>query len=164
MKRYFGAIIGLIIAAGVQGNLPSSMALLGAKPDLILVVLIAYSLAEDPEFGATIGFIAGLINGCVVGLNLGSFIVTRTMTGFFAGMVSTRLFGDNPIVPMFSAMWLTLACEGLFLLANPMPDFGFVVRTLAGKCIYNGIFTLIVYAFVKHLNTHRKIRMANARL
>lgn len=164
MKRYVGAIICLLIAAGIQGNLHSAISILGAKPDLILVVLIAYSLAADPEFGATLGFIAGLIHGCTVGLSLGSFIVTRTITGLLAGLVTTRVFSDNPIVPMLSAMWLTLVSECLFLLANPRPSLTPTARILIGECIYNALFTLLVYGLLRNLDNRRKMKLINSRL
>ncbi|MCE5324248.1 rod shape-determining protein MreD [bacterium] len=164
MKRYFWAIIMLIIASAIQGNLPGWMTVFGAKPDLVLIVLIIYALSADPDFGAVLGFIAGLIQGSVVGLSLGSFIVTRTITGFLAGIVHTRLFSENPIVPMLSAVWLTLVCEGMFLLANPKPSFPNTIRTLLGECILNAIFAFLLYVFLRHLDTRRKIRLANARL
>jgi rod shape-determining protein MreD len=127
-------------------------------------VLIVYSLSAGPDFGAVLGFIAGLFSGSVVGLSLGSFIVTRTITGFLAGLVHRRLFSENLIVPMLSSIWLTLACEGMFLLANPKPSFSNALRTLLGECIYNAIFALLLYLFLRHLDTRRKIRLANARL
>ena len=162
--RYVWPAIGLIVAAGIQANLPASMSLLGAKPDLILVVLIAYSLAADPLFGAGLGFIAGLVQGCAVGLSLGSFIVTRTITGFLAGFATTRLFSENPVVPMLSAAWLTAACEGLFLLANPRAALVPAARTILGECIYNATLTLLLYWLLRSLETRHKIKMANARI
>lgn len=164
MKRYISSIIILLIAAGIQGNLPSSISLMGAKPDLVLVVLIAYSLAADPAFGAGLGFIAGLIQGSAVGLSLGSFIVTRTITGFLAGFVTTRLFGENPIVPVLSAAWLTLVCEGLLILVSPRFELAITARTIIGECIYNAFFTLILYLILRHFEVRRKIKLADARL
>ena len=104
MKRYVLPIVCLLVAAGVQGNLPACISIMGAMPDLVLVVLICFSLAEDPEFGAGLGFLAGLIQGSVVGMGMGSLIFTRTITGFVAGLVSTRLFSANAIVPAFSVL------------------------------------------------------------
>ena len=164
MRRYIWAVISLIIAAGIQGSLPRSISILGAKPDLILVVLIAYSLAADPTFGAAMGFIAGLIHGSAVGLSLGSFIITRTITGFLAGLVPTRLFSDNLIVPAAAAAWLTLVCEGIFLLANPRPHFLFAARIVVGECVYNAILTLIVHFLLLHFEARRKLKLVDARI
>jgi rod shape-determining protein MreD len=162
--RYIWPTVCLLIAAGLQGNLPGSVSLMGAKPDLVLVVLIGFALAADPVFGAMLGFFAGLITGSAVGLSLGSFICTRTITGFLAGVVTTRLFSENPIVPMFSAAWLTLVNELLFLLANPRLSPAAAFRTIGGECIYNALLALIIYWFLKHMETRRKIRLVDARL
>lgn len=164
MRRYFWPIASLVIAAGIQGNLPDWMRILGAKPDLMLVVLISYSLVADPVFGAMYGFFAGLIHGSVVGISFGSFIVTRTLTGFFAGLVTTRLFSENPIVPALSAMWLTLVAECLFILGNPRINLIHTLWTILGECIFNAIFAVIMYSLLKHFENNRKIRLANSRL
>ena len=162
--RYIRPAIVLIIAAGLQGNLPQALSIMGAKPDLVLVVLISYSLAADPTVGALLGFYAGLLEGAFVGYSLGSFMVTRTITGFLAGLVNTRLFSENPFVPVLSALWLTLVCEGMFLLGNPPESVGLAARKLIGECVANGIAILLVYYLVRQMETNRKIRLANARL
>jgi rod shape-determining protein MreD len=164
MRSYAWPVFSLLVAAGIQGNLPAGMSLLGAKPDLILVVLIAYSLAADPLAGAALGFVAGLVHGAAVGLSLGSFIVTRTITGFLAGFATTRLFSENPVVPVFSAAWLTAVCEGLFLLANPRVPLAHAARVVLGECIYNAALTLLLYWLLRALETRRKIKLANARI
>jgi len=162
--RYVWPAISLLLAAGLQGNLPASFSLMDAKPDLVLVVLIAYALAEDPVFGAALGFAAGLVHGCVVGMSLGSFIVTRTVTGFLAGLLTTRLFGENPVVPIVSAAWLTLVNELLFLLTNPRIGPAPAFRAIVGECILNALLALLLYWFLKHRETRRKTRLVNARL
>ncbi len=163
MKRYVWPIICLLVAAGVQGNLPACISIMGAMPDLVLVVLICFALAEDPEFGATLGFVAGLIQGSVVGMGTGSLIVTRTITGFAAGMVSTRLFSANPIVPAFSVMWLTVMCGALFQLVNPRLAGPRAAEVIAGQCIQNVIFTFVIYTVIQFLETRRKNRIINSR-
>lgn len=164
MNRYVLPVISLIIAAGLQGNWPRCATLFGATPDFVLVLLVAYALAADPSFGATLGFIAGLISGGAVGKGLGSFIVTRTIVGFLAGFVTTRLFSQNPIVPVLSAAWLTLVGDGLFLLANPRPNLTHALRTAAGECILNAGLTLILYWVLRYFDTRRKLKLVNARI
>jgi len=164
MRKYAAPIISFLVAAGIQGNLPAGMSLMGARPDLVLVVLIAYSLAADPLAGAALGFAAGLVHGSAVGLSVGSFVVTRTLTGFLAGLATTRLFTDNPVVPVFSTAWLTAVCEGLFLVANPRVPLGHAGRVVLGECVYNAGLALLLYCFLRMLETRRKIRLANARI
>jgi len=163
MKRYVLPIVCLLLAAGAQGNLPRSISIMGAMPDLVLVVLICFSLAEDPAFGAALGFVAGLLQGSMVGMGMGSFIFTRTVTGFVAGFVSTRLFSANSIVPMFSAFWLTAMCGALFQLVNPRLAAPQVIGIVAGQCIQNVIFTFIIYNVMQFFDTRRKNRIINAR-
>ncbi len=145
-------------------NLPSTVKILGAKPDLALVVLIAYALAADPTFGAILGFVSGLIYGSAVGVSLGSFIVTRTITGFLAGLLTTRVFSENPVVPMFSAAWLTLVNELMFLLINPRLAPAIAFRTILGECLFNSLLALLLYWLLKYVETRRKIRLVNARI
>lgn len=164
MKRYLWPVLSMILVLGVQGNYPSSLTIMGAKPDLVLVVLIAYSVVQDPVFGASMGFIAGLLQGAAVGMGVGSFLATRTITGFLAGLVPTRVFSENPIVPTLSAVWLTLVCEILFILGNPRPSFWAAFHTIIGECIYNAIFTVILYYILRSSDTRRKMRLVNARL
>jgi len=164
MRKYAWPVVSLVVAAGIQGNLPAGMSLMGAKPDLVLVVLIAYSLAADPIAGAGLGFVAGLVHGAAVGLGMGSFIVTRTITGFLAGFATTRVFSDNPVVPVLSAAWLTAVCEGLFLLANPRVPLAHAGRVVLGECIYNAGLTLLLYWLLRALETRRKIKLADARI
>jgi len=164
MTRYAWPTLSLLVAVAIQGNLPSFVSVFGVQPDLVLVVLIAYSLAADPAFGAGLGFIAGLIHGSAVGMSVGSFIVTRTLTGLLAGLVTTRLFSENPVVPALSAFWLTLACEGAFVFANPRVRFAHVVGTILVKCAYNALLALAINRLLRHIETRRKIRLANARI
>lgn len=164
MRRYFWPAIAVIAAVAVQGILPRWLAVFGGRPDLVLVVLVAFALAEEPQVGAAMGFYAGLMQGSAVGTSMGSFIVTRTVTGFLAGLANTQVFRDNPIVPTLSAAWLTAACEGLFLLANPRADLLASMKIVGGECILNALFTLALCLILSQFETRRKIRLADARI
>ncbi len=160
MTKYLWPVLSLFVAAGLQGNLPGRMELFGARPDLILVVLVAYSLSAGVEFGSVLGFFAGLIHGSAVGVGIGSFVVTRTIVGLLAGLATARLFSDSPIVTAASTAALTVVCELMFLLANPQPLMGSALMSIVGECIYNVLLALVVYWFMKQFRVRRKIRMA----
>lgn len=154
----------LILAGALQSNIPSWMALKGARPDFILVVLISISLTLDPGAGAVLGFLAGLIHGSIVGISLGSFIASRTIIGFTAGSVTIRLFSENPIVPVLAAGGLTFAGEIVFLLTNPANDFFASISVVLFKTLYNSLLTLILFWFIRWMQIRQKIKKAAARL
>lgn len=164
MQRYILPIVMLFLAGALQGNLPHWLMIKGARPDFLLITLISFSLMQDPLLGTVLGFLAGLIHGSIVGISLGSFIVSRTVIGFAAGSVTIRLFSENPIVPVLAAGGLTFVGEALFLLVNPTPDLLASLNVVLFKSLYNSLLTLIVFWFLRWLELRRKIRLATARL
>lgn len=164
MQKYVFPVLMLVLAGTLQGNIPAWMVIKGARPDLILVVLIAMSLELDPGAGAVLGFLAGLIHGSLVGISIGSFIASRTIIGFAAGFVTIRMFSENPLVPVVAAGALTFVGEVMFLLANPVTGFFASINVVLFKALYNSLLTLFLFWFIRWMHIRRKIKMAAARL
>ncbi len=164
MKEKIIPIVCLLAAAGVQANLPSGLHILGSGPDIVLVVLIAFSLAADTSAGVFLGFAAGLIEGATVGSSFGSFIVTRTIAGFIAGFATTTFFSVNPLVSIVTTGWLTLVCELLFVLANPTASLLAAARTVAGESIWNSLLSFVLVCILRYFRTRRKIYLADLRI
>lgn len=164
MRNYILPMLLILLAAGLQGNLPEWMLIKGGQPDLILVALIATALMLDPTTGAVLGFFAGLVQGSIVSDSLGSFIVTRTIIGYAAGTLTVRMFSDNPVVPVIAAGGLTFVGEFIFLLANPTPNLIGAINTILAKSLYDSLLTIIVFWFLRWMEVRRKIKMASARL
>jgi len=164
MRRYALPIAVILIAGALQGNLPAWLVFKGARPDVVLVALIAMALTLDPLSGAIIGFVAGTVHGTIVGYSLGSFIISRTIIGFLAGSVTFRLFTENPVVPVLCAGGLTFLGEAVFLLANPMPDLLAVLNIVLAKSLYSSLLTLLAFWFLRWIEVRRKIKKAEARL
>src|SRR5690606_23631426 len=102
--------------------------------------------------------------GSVVGESIESIIVARTLTGFCAGLITTRLFGQNPVVPTIATAGLTFACETLFLLANPRMPAPSAAGMLVGESIYNAILALVICWVLRALDSRRKFKLVNARI
>lgn len=164
MRDKIVPVLALLAAAGIQANLPSNLYVFGVGPNLVLVVLIVFSLSADVSMGLFLGFAAGLIEGAVVGSSLGSFIVTRTIIGFAAGMSTSTFFSVNPLVAVLSAFWLTLACEVMFVLANPVSSLWDAAKIVGVECAWNALLSLVLVYVVQYFRTSRKIRLANERV
>jgi rod shape-determining protein MreD len=61
------------------------------RPDLILIVLISFSLRKGPNWGMTAGFGSGLLQDLIGGQIIGLTALAKTMAGFIAGILSGKL-------------------------------------------------------------------------
>jgi len=61
------------------------------RPDLILIVLVFFSLKKGPNWGMTAGFVSGLLQDLISVEMLGLTALTKTLAGFLAGVLSGKL-------------------------------------------------------------------------
>lgn len=59
-------------------------------PDLILILLVYYSITEGQIYGTVLGFVYGLVFDLVTGSLLGSTMIAKTVAGFVAGYFSSE--------------------------------------------------------------------------
>jgi rod shape-determining protein MreD len=60
------------------------------KPDLILIVLVFFSLRYGPNWGMSIGFFVGLFQDIISTHFLGLLALSKTISGFIAGSLAGR--------------------------------------------------------------------------
>lgn len=81
-------ILVFVIALLLQAVVVPYFEIVHWKPDLILVVLIMFSVQYGRRAGSTAGFFAGAANDFISGGLLGLGALSRTITGFVAGWLA----------------------------------------------------------------------------
>jgi rod shape-determining protein MreD len=74
-------LTALLLQLCVIGRLP----LPGAAPDLLLVLVLAFGLAEGPLAGTVTGFAAGLLADCFAAHELGRLALAYALAGYVTG-------------------------------------------------------------------------------
>ena len=59
-------------------------------PDLVLILLVYYSIMEGQIYGSVLGFIYGFLFDIITGSLLGSTMIAKTVAGFTAGYFSSE--------------------------------------------------------------------------
>ncbi len=59
-------------------------------PDMILILLVYYSISEGQIYGTLLGFVYGFCFDLVTGSLLGSTMIAKTVAGFVAGYFSSE--------------------------------------------------------------------------
>ena len=146
-----------IIALVLQSTVFTVIPIFGAYPELVLLVVILFSLINGGVVGAKLGFAGGLLQDILFGRFIGLNAVIMMGVGFTAGVLSQRLYKENHVVPFLSVVLGTWAAQFLYLLG--MMLFGFPVpleRTILlvvfGSGLYNGLRTLLMYRPFVRLN------------
>lgn len=122
-----------------------------AAPDLYLVLIGASAPLLNRWQTTWLGFVCGLTHGACAGANMTAYIVSRTITAFFAGWAN-----DLRIAPSFwlasitSAIATLFAQLGMLFLAVPRNIEGFIADTIL-TAVYNGVLALLLYAVLSRL-------------
>ena len=95
-----------VVALLLQATLVKFIQIFTWRPDLVLIVLVTYSLREGPNKGMTAGFIVGLLQDLVSTHFIGLSALSKTLTGFVAGSLSGKFTSR-------AVFFLTLLIGGL---------------------------------------------------
>jgi rod shape-determining protein MreD len=87
--RALGLTALLLVSLLLQVAVLPYAAVAGVAPNLVLVVVVACALARGPEFGATVGFFAGLLMDLAPPADhvAGRWALALVLVGFLAGRV-----------------------------------------------------------------------------
>lgn len=88
-----GAII--VVALLIQLTLINSITILGLKPDLIMVVVVVFSLLRGAKEGTISGFASGLLQDIFSTGLLGMNALAKTVIGFFCGIIKEKIFCEH---------------------------------------------------------------------
>lgn len=88
-----GAII--VVALLIQLTLINSITILGLKPDLIMVVVVVFSLLKGEKEGTISGFASGLLQDIFSTGLLGMNALVKTVIGFTCGILKEKIFHEH---------------------------------------------------------------------
>ncbi|MBA3063519.1 MAG: rod shape-determining protein MreD, partial [Atribacteria sp.] len=111
-----GAII--VVALLIQLTLINSITVLGLKPDLIMVVVVVFSLRKGEKEGTISGFASGLLQDIFSTSLLGINALAKTVIGFTCGILKEEIFHEHIlfIIPVITFIASFMQSILIFLL------------------------------------------------
>ena len=111
MRKAAGVLLMLMVVGLAQFGLAPRLAVLGVKPDFLLLFVVARALRQGAVAGAWQGACAGFLEDVFLGQYLGARAFAMAAAGLITGYVRTRVFGDQPLVPVTAALVASGICE-----------------------------------------------------
>lgn len=144
-------LIGIWVAGSLQQVLAPRLAIAGAMPDFLIVLLAASSLFMPRASSAAVGFACGLVQGALAGANLMHYVISRSIAAFLTSWPQNQRLEPNAMLAFGTAFFLTLVSQILFMFLAPprqlMPYLGATIVSAA----YNGVLVLPVYFPLRRL-------------
>jgi len=144
-------ITGLAFETSVFGR----ATLVGAKPELLLLMVVALGMGEGPAFGATAGFVMGLSTDLVLQLPAGVSALTFTIIGYVVGRVRAQVQSPGAWLPMVMVSIATFLGVLFYAAFSRVLGERFgavsVVRAAVLAAAYNCLLTPFVFPIVRTL-------------
>jgi len=152
--------IYLILCAALflQGSILNYAEIFGARPDLLLILVVFFGLFLGPAAGLESGLAAGLLKDIFAldFLWINAFILG--MTGFLAGAVNTQFFKESKradfiLVFLFTIFSMVLHYAIVLVFSNSMAlEFsGFFMSSVIPAAIYTGLLSIPVYPWLLNI-------------
>lgn len=159
-------VVGLLLltAAVLETALFPSLTLLGYRPDLLLLVVLAIAMQDGPMSGARVGVISGLLADLlVVQSPVGLSVLIHTGVGYLVGVSRPYLAPDSlsaPLALAFVTAAVGTAGYGIMasLLADERASAEQVVQAALAVGLYNMLLAPIAYAGLRRLSDRFPVR------
>lgn len=158
----FGGMI--LIALAVQTTILAHLAFFGARPDVLLILVISFALLRGPDEGKWFGLAGGLVSDLFLTRLFGMQTLIKMLTGYWAGSLAGKFFSENWGIPMAASAIFTGIQEtvlyGLSRYVGGLPwELGLFVRTALPRAIaYNLLLTPWIYLVVSRINNRFRRR------
>jgi hypothetical protein len=140
--RYLLAAVVLTLAAVLQMTTAWSLAIGPARPDILLTAIICVSLLVELPAAAAAGLWGGLLMATLVGVNYGSFLVSRSMTGAVCGRLAEQPLRENLLIAPIITFAATFVCEGAYYAMAPSHRGVWWIERVALEALYNLVLSV----------------------
>jgi rod shape-determining protein MreD len=144
----------ILSALLLQTTIFAEINLLGAKPELMYLITIAFGMLEGPASGAVTGFVGGMAQDFLLDAPKGITALTLTLLGYAIGMARQFIVSPSPVLPVVLVGFGTFAgvlFYGVvsFLLGQLDSTWLYLLRIAVLSAIYNAILTPLVFPIMR---------------
>ena len=149
MKKNVRWALAVIAAALIQTTLLDTIKIQGVLPDLTLLLVVYFAIADGEERAMFTGVLGGMYQDVAGNAALGHHILCNVLIGYALGRIATRLITEHPAVRVGLVFAATLVHGILYtaILYIQQPDIG-AIHSVATSVIPGAFYTALVTPIV----------------
>ncbi len=154
MRRVLLLAAVILSALLLQTTIFAEINLLGAKPELMYLITIAFGMLEGPASGAITGFVGGMAQDFLLNAPKGITALTLTVLGYAIGMARQFIVTPSPVLPVVLVALGTFGgvmFHGIvsFLLGQLDTTWLYLFRVATLSAVYNAILTPLLFPVLR---------------
>jgi rod shape-determining protein MreD len=140
----------LLVAVVVQTTIAPYINVLGARPEVALIVVVAIAMYRGPMWGAGVGFFVGLLVDIALVQTMGISSFLYTLAGYFSGRYTAGADPDSWVPPLLAVFIVTTVVQLLnalvmFLLGVEASISFILFRIVAPSALINALLAAPVF-------------------
>lgn len=156
VRRALAVVAIMITALLLQSTVFAEVRLLGAKPELMYLIVIVLAILEGPSEGAVVGFTGGMLQDFFLNQPKGITALTLTLLGYTVGLARQYIVSPSPLLPTLMVLAGTFAgvvfYETVAVLLNTLhTDTVLFFRIALFSGLYTALLTPIVYPLLRRV-------------
>lgn len=144
---WFG--LTLLIAAGLQSVVFGRWGWRGAHADFPLTLALTAALLTDSRIGCLAGLAAGFMTAGIVGETAGTFLVSRTLAGYAAGVPTGRLYRGKIGVALVGVFVCSMIAEVIYAFSAPRLTLEHWLISIPGSAALNAVLSLPTFYLLR---------------
>lgn len=153
MRKNLIWVLTVMVVSLVETTWLGVVQVQGVLPNLVLLLVVFFALAEGEERAMFTGFLGGVFQDIAANTTLGHHVLCYVVVGYIAGRISTRLVTEHPAVKAGLVFCASLISGVLYTLIQYVqtPDMGaiqFLATSVIPAAFYTALFTPIVFFFL----------------
>ncbi len=163
MRRVVTLGILIIICFVLQSALFPFIEVVGATPNLLLILTVSFGLMRGRREGMLVGFFCGFLYDLYFGFAIGPFMIIYMLIGYCNGFFHRLYLVEDVLLPIiiiiFDDFVYNFITFIIFFVMRNRLSFGLYLREIIlPEMIYTAVLTMIVFKFFVFVN--RKLKMA----
>ena len=150
MMQFLWLSVLFLVSLTLESTLLEKIAIEGAKPDFLLVIVIFYALLYGAIPAAKLGFIYGLIEDLATGKFIGINTISKMITGYLVGLGEGKLYSENllvPVIGLFVGSIIHYSCFFILGLISGFPGV-FPVEAFFKTVFISSIYNVCLAPFL----------------
>lgn len=143
-------ILLLLITAAVQATWFEGLQFRGVLPNLVLILVVYFSLSDGEERGMATALVGGLFQDVAAATSLGHHVLCYVIVAYTVGTIAHRLIIDHPAVKAAAVLISAVAYGLLFTIVAYIQDpargiIDPIMRTVVPAAFYTAVITPFVF-------------------